>query len=607
MEISLRDMDVEQSDRLGLAFPAGDFATYAALADAGFGRVRLGVSWERIQPSQTEWNFGGLDAQITILNALGFEPLLTFQSDASWATRPGDNRSLNDIPWAMSWWQGFVGKIAARYADFVDDYQVANEFAGINNESGGWGGTPDELVAYVDAAYDAVKAADPAATFVMGGVASFVSDIALVNLGRATFEPFQPLSPTTETRYTVEDARSAQMDALLQSRLLYPLENARYDQAAVHLYGDRTLDALRIDLIEDITGRSVISTESGAPTFDGTALPSETDFFTWSVMADLGALAAGAETVYWFQDYSDGTTFYNQLVPLRDDDGTPKPSFWAKKLLATYLVEDAVVAAPADGVFHVHSADEGDALIGFAAGLGEASTDIGVPLGDVWVLDDPVIGLLRRLETGEAPAPDDFVVADTGWLAAAAADMPVEPAGILTGSATLSFLRAVTGRTKIDMLRDGDLVDEFWYTGELTRPDATLDRLGLTVTSRGDGDTALGLGHGSIGVARAGGARDDTVQIDTGEALALVLDPTALPDDRPTLRIVADGVDAGETVRFDAYRGGTRVATKQLALTDDEILFDPGQDADRLEIGAGPDSAFSLNFMEVAWYAPLTA
>ena len=603
MYIDLQDLDVEQSDRLGLAFPAGDYETYAALADAGFGRVRIGVSWDRIQSAPWRWEFEGLDAQITILASLGLEPLLTFYSDADWATRSGDNRALNEIPWTMTWWQGFIGKTASRYADFVDEYQVANEFAGLNNESGGWGGRPDQLVDYVDTAYAAVKAADPDATFVMGGVASFVADIALVNLGYATFEPFQPLSPTTETRYTVEEARSPEMDALVESRLLYPLRNARYDKADVHLYGDRGLDALRVEMLEAVTGRPVISSESGAPTVMGTAEPSSVDYFAASVLGDLSALAAGAETVYWFLDYDAATTYYNRFVPLRDAEGEPKPSFWAKKLLATYLVDDATVTALDGGLFHIQSVSEGAALIGFVAELEAAAREAAVAISDIWVLEDPEAGRLRRLEPGESLAPGDFVAADTGWLAAAAAETPDEPDGVLTGSSTVSFLRAVTDRTRVEMLRDGDVVDTFWYTGDLALPSAELDRIGLTLQAGGESDGALGLGHGVMGVASAGESGDGASRIDLDERLAIGIAPTDRPDDRPVLRIAADGVEDGETIRFAAYRDGARVSSAEAPLTDDVILFDPGPGVDRIEIGAGADTDFSVKLLEIFWYS----
>jgi len=602
MQISLDELDVAPSHRLGLAFPSGDLETYEALAEAGFGKVRLGVSWDRIQPSPWTWNFAGLDAQITVLNALGIEPLLTFYSDAAWATREGDNRSLNDIPLVTSWWDRFVGETAGRYADFVDVYQVANEFAGIDNESGGWGGTADQLVAYVNTAYGAVKAADPGATFVMGGVASFVADIALVNLRYATFEPHQPFSETSETRFTVADTRSAAMTDLLDARLFAPLRNALYDQASVHLYGDRSRDALRIEMMQDLTEREVITTESGAPTFDGTNRASPTELFTASVMADLGALAAGAQTVYWFQDYSDGTTFYNQQVPLRDADGAPKPSFWAKKLLATYLADDATVAAANDGAFLVESAQNGQALIGFASSVTEALREAAFDVSDVWLLEDPATGLLRLWNDGDAVAPDAFAVVDTGWLRAAAAAPVAAPEGVLDRSVTITFVESVEERTKIDMLRDGEIVDQFWYTGEQTMGTADLKELGIELSTAASVASRLGLGHGTLGVATRGEPSAAHAAISRDERLALELAATPREDDRPVLYFQALGVDAGETVTVTAYRSGVRVAAEEAALTTERMWFDAGLDFERVEIAAGANSAFSLQSIGIDWY-----
>lgn len=602
MDVDLRTLDVEPSDRLGIAFPAGDYETYAALADAGFGRARLGVSWERVQPAPDEWNFEGLDARITILTSLGLEPLLTFASTADWATRSGDNKALNEIPISMEVWEDFVGTVAARYADFVDLYQVANEFVGFNNLSGGWGGTPFELVEYVNTAHDAVKASDPGAAFVMGGVASLVADIALVNLGYAEFDPEQLLSPTTSMRFSVDDVQSPLMDFLLEWRLRYAIENARYDMAAVHLYGDRGLDALRIELIEDLTGRGVISTESGAPTFDPGRAPSPTDYFAASVMSDLGALAAGAETVYWFQDYASDPTFYNQHVPLRDANGDPKPSFWAKKLLATYLVEDAVVSDAADGVYRIRSASEGEVVMGFAKDLADFARGLPFWMSDIWVLEDPDTGLLSRLELGDTPAAEDFVVIDTGWLAAAADARPRGHEGVSTGSASLSFLRAVADRTKIDMLRDGELVDEFIYAGVSEIQKAELDRLGLTLSAKGDAEASLGLGHGVLGVASDGENAREAGRIGPGEALVIEIDPDAGGGDHAAIRLDAVDVAGFGRMRFVAYRNGERVANEEMCFDEDGILFDPGLAFDAVEIGTDLFCSFSLQILEVEWY-----
>lgn len=419
LQFKLADAVVTPSPRLGLAFPLNDSSSYEALADAGFGKIRISASWNLIQPTATNWNWSGLDGRIAAMTANGIEPLLTFYSDAAWATSPGDNDAKNLMPDDVTTWSVFVGAVSARYGDVVKNYQVANEFEGIDNRSGGWSSTPENLVAYVDAAYAAVKANDAVSTVIIGGVASFTADIALVNLERADFAPSQALSPTTSMSYTVEDARSPEMDALVESRLIRPLSEATYDAVSVHLYGNRNRDDARIELVRDLSGRRpVISTESGAPTWTGLA-PTDLDYFTGAVFGNLNALAAGAEAVFWFLDHDTGAAFYNQHVALRDAAGDPKPTMWGIKLIAAYLTSEATVDELAPNVFTVKNAVRGDAIFGFWSDIVRVGALDTLSVPQLWVLDDPRTGNFQRLKADETPSPEAFVVADEGGFAPA--------------------------------------------------------------------------------------------------------------------------------------------------------------------------------------------
>lgn len=647
MELQLNELDVPQSDKLGLAFPISDPKTYAALADAGFGAVRLGVSWQLIEASDDAWNWAGLDSRIKALTDAGIKPLLTFYSDAVWATSPGDNDAKNLLPNDMAEWAEFVGATAARYGSLVDDYQVANEFSSINNRSGGWASTSEALVTYVNTAYDAVKAADPQSTFVMGGVASLVADMALVNLDRATFEPSQPISATSSMTYTVKELRSAEADALIAERLLIPLQQARYDQAAVHLYGDRTLDALRIELISDLSGgRPVIVTESGAPTYDGTTTPTGVDYFATSALSDLGAIAAGAETVYWFQDYITGSTYYNQLIALRDENGNPKPSLWAKKLLAIYLTDDAKVTTAAEGIYHVASPTGGDALMGMGSSF--AASDLYGAFGtnDVWVLEDPSTGGMRLLSPGERPADSDFVVTDNGWLerfvgggdqnpvptpipeptpeptptpepipepipeptptpepAPTPIEEPIpEPVYITvqTGSVGIEFAKRSLLQTEVSQTVDGKVVATNVYSGQKKVSSISLDQLDITLSAAAPGTSAaLCWKTGRFGVISGNESKADAQQIDGNERLIIEFDRLLAKGDFQSLSLTAWDAANGETAVFSAYHNGILVASGEETFASGSVSFDPGVTFDRLEIGAGAYDAFALRGIEV--------
>jgi hypothetical protein len=171
---------------------------------------------------------------------------------------------------------------------------------------------------------------------------------------------------------------------------------------------NRSRDDARIDFLADATGADLfISTESGAPTWTGTA-PTPRAYFTEALMATLNALANGCETVFWFHDYPTGETFYNQHVPLRDANGNPKPNLWALKLLARYLVPGATVHKIADGVLYVQGTKV--TVFGEWSDLAERPELASLNSPTYWVLHDPAAGTLRRLNSGVMPAAGDFVV-----------------------------------------------------------------------------------------------------------------------------------------------------------------------------------------------------
>jgi hypothetical protein len=408
---SIADADVTPSDKLGMAFPWTP-NTYSELAENGFGIVRIAASWDLTQPNATTWNWAGLDDRIQAIMDSGMKPFLTFASDADWATLPGDNDSKNKMPRDLAEWETFVGAVAERYAGMVPYYQFANEFAGIDNRSGGWSSTKEDLVTYVNAGYAAVKAKDPNALVFMGGVASTNLDLLLVNSGVVDGDVVQALSETTEMRFTEAEARSPEMDALIADRFEYPLSEVMVDGYSAHLYGDRRRDGLRIDAVKNATAQGfLISTESGAPTWTGTE-PTDRQYFTEALMSTLNALAEGCEVVFWFHDYPTGETFYNQHVPLRDSEGNPKPNLWGLKLLARYLGPGSNVIKVDEGVLYIQDSTQ-ITVFGEWSDLANRSELENLTNPDYWVLHDPAAGTLRKLDTGVLPESDDFVVIET--------------------------------------------------------------------------------------------------------------------------------------------------------------------------------------------------
>jgi hypothetical protein len=395
---------IAPSPKLGLAFPFDPANRAQTIADDGFGYVRIGASWNLIQPDASTWNWAGLDSRVQAIVDAGMEPFLTFASDAAWATSPGDDNSLNDMPDDLADWTTFVGAVADRYDGVVRFYQFANEFAGIDNGSGGWSSTKENLVAYVNAGYAAVKANASGTTVFMGGVASFNLDLVLVNAEIIDGDVVQALSETTSFGFTEEEARSPEADALIADRFTYPVQNVTVDGFSAHLYGNRANDEARIQFLADATGANLfVSTESGAPTWTGTA-PTDEAYFTEAVLSTLGALATGLEVVFWFQDYEGGATFYNQHVPLRDDELNPKPNLWGLKTIARHLVDGSRVTKLGDDAYLIRG--PASAYIGNWDTIEGSSKFSGITPARTWVLTDYESGTFTERE----PLAGEFVL-----------------------------------------------------------------------------------------------------------------------------------------------------------------------------------------------------
>jgi hypothetical protein len=135
----------------------------AAIA-AGVHWMRLRVSWFDIEPFNTtpaNYQWATLDSSIQAAQRAGITLIVTVEGNPSWAaaTLQGPVNNLNDF-------KEFVGALAQRYS-YVSYWEIYNEPDNINN----FGGKGAVYAAQLNAAYTAIKAANPQAQIVMGGIA----------------------------------------------------------------------------------------------------------------------------------------------------------------------------------------------------------------------------------------------------------------------------------------------------------------------------------------------------------------------------------------------------------------------------------------------------
>ncbi|SCM68782.1 hypothetical protein [Donghicola eburneus] len=351
-----------QAPALGLAFPGNQPQFYDLLRDAGMSWARISASWRRIGREDGSLSFADLDRRVAGLQAVGVHPFVTFESDADWATDPATHRVKNATPTDMTAWAAFITAVVERYdgdghADMpglrapVRMWQAANEYVSDTNASGGWAGSNADLLIYVNAAHDAVKAADPAAQFVLGGTAAFVMDVALVNQGYADWTVRQFWQDGSELVYAPDKSRGAEVTALVEDRLKFILENARYDIADIHLYGPEERDGDRIAALTAWSGgKPFLSSECGGPNLDYGDSYSPQAHFMAVIERNLNVLAEGGSACLWFGLGEEMvTTTGNARVPLYDMDRQPKPGVYAYRLLSRLLPKGASVRQIAGG------------------------------------------------------------------------------------------------------------------------------------------------------------------------------------------------------------------------------------------------------------------
>lgn len=377
----ISNLAVQPNPRLGVAFPGEDPSYYHLISDGGMGICRMSVSWARHEPVQDTYSWTGLDNKIMALQQLGIDPFLTLESDAEWGVEPSTKKAKNRPPINLADWKKFVKALVERYdGDGKKDasgllrpvryYQAANEWFSDNNPSGGWTGTRDQFISFMNATYDAVKASDSDAAFVMGGIAAVNIDIMTLREGFGDYTVYYNYDENSGTTITPEDAANPAYEDFLDG-VYRTLRECRYDYVDAHLYGPLAFNGPRLALLEDKAPKmKIISSECGGPSrdYDDDITPAE--HFMTALQMNLDLLARGLEFGLWFRvgEAPTASTWGNAFVPLFDTSARPKGGYWAYKLLGVVLKNLGRVRRVGDGVYVVNRTDSSPVLVAWNAG-----------------------------------------------------------------------------------------------------------------------------------------------------------------------------------------------------------------------------------------------
>ncbi len=183
---------------LGLYNAATVDTEFAAMQGAGVAWVRTDFAWLGVEPVQGAWNFAGLDKAVATAEASGVEVLGLLGSSPPWANG-GNEWNWPATPDHIGDWRTYVSTVVSRYAGKVAAWEVWNE----ENIHAFWQPEPN-AVYYMEllaAASEEIRAADPGATIVMGGMAGLGSDYlaTCLSLGAADYVDAVAYHPYAET------------------------------------------------------------------------------------------------------------------------------------------------------------------------------------------------------------------------------------------------------------------------------------------------------------------------------------------------------------------------------------------------------------------------
>jgi len=141
-------------------------ALISTLAQAGVRWLRIDVGWSSYEysgPGQiATWYEQRVDQVVAQADSLGMHILATVESAPPWAQ--GGGTDLRVLPTNPQDYANFMGWFANRYRGKIAAYEIWNEPDIIPSA------TPASYAALLEAAYPAVKAADPTAIVVSGGL-----------------------------------------------------------------------------------------------------------------------------------------------------------------------------------------------------------------------------------------------------------------------------------------------------------------------------------------------------------------------------------------------------------------------------------------------------
>ncbi|MDT5018131.1 MAG: hypothetical protein QOD39_4291 [Mycobacterium sp.] len=290
------------------------------MVDTGVHSARIMFPWAGVQPAPDAYDWGQADLMVGAANARGIAVTALLNSTPGWAT---GGEAIASPPDSMDTFANFAGTFAEHFSGRVAAYEIWNEENAVQFwKSGPKGPQADRFAEMLRAAYPRIKAADPGATVVLGGLAPTISFFSITK------------NPVEFLNNVYAAGGGGSFDAVAYHPYLFTSNpDARFSAGKVN--SPRSLyDGLRGAMAANGDGgKQIWATEFGASTskVDEAAQAAMIQDFitTWRTLP-----GAGPAFIYTTRDRNTGSSNAQETYGVYRSDWTPKPAAGVMKGLA---------------------------------------------------------------------------------------------------------------------------------------------------------------------------------------------------------------------------------------------------------------------------------
>jgi hypothetical protein len=304
---------------LALDTPSQEAADLANMKSIGLKWVRVDADWSWLQPTQSTFDWAPLDQEVEGIKAAGMSVDLVIDDTPTWARNAAVAGDDWGEPASASVYGTFAGDVAARYGPMgVSAYEIWNE----PNIQLFWYPAPNAslFTAMLKDAYAAIKAVQPGATVISGGLSPAAND-------------GTDIAPITFLQDMYADGAQGSFDALGDHAYSYPTLPDDDETYSGWSQMNQTSPSLRsVMAANGDSAKQIWITEIGAPSAgpNGVGTTAQAEEVTQAVAGAKSSSWIGAMFFYTYKDAASDPDYFGLL----NADGSAKPAWSA---LATAL------------------------------------------------------------------------------------------------------------------------------------------------------------------------------------------------------------------------------------------------------------------------------